>query len=89
MALGAGPGRVVGMVLRDSAFLVLPGAAAGIAAALASTRLIQSSLFGLKAGDPGTIAASVSTLLAVSLAAVLLPARRAARLDPTQALRCE
>jgi ABC-type antimicrobial peptide transport system permease subunit len=60
-----------------------------IGAALAATRLVQSVLFGLTPTDPGTIASAVVLLLAVAGFAAYLPARRAAGIDPVEALRCE
>jgi predicted permease len=89
MALGARPGSVLGMVLRESLVLVALGLAVGIPAALASGKLVSSQLYGLRATDPLTIAGAVLILTAVSLVASFLPARRAAQLDPLAALREE
>jgi len=61
----------------------------GVAAALASTRLVRSLLYGLSASDPATMLASALILAAVAAAAAALPAWRAARLDPVAALREE
>ena len=87
MALGAGRGDVLRLVLRDVTWLTLAGIAVGIPVALAGSRLISGMLFELPANDPGTIAASVAILSGVALFAGYLPARRASRIDPMVALR--
>ena len=89
MALGAEPGRMLRMVIREASWLTLIGVVAGLAAALALGRVIGSLLYGLKAWDPVTLAGSAILLLAVALAAGWIPANRAARVDPMQALRHE
>ncbi len=89
MALGAPRGRVVGLVMRDTALLIAAGVAAGLAAAFATLRLASSQLFGLSAYDPATLAAATLALAAVALVAGFLPARRAAGTDPMAALRHE
>jgi predicted permease len=89
MAVGAGPANILGMVLRDSAVLVLAGSVLGLAAALAATRVIRSQLYGLTPHDPATLGAAALLLLAVTLGAAYLPARRASRVDPLIALRNE
>ena len=89
MALGARRLDVVQMILRESTVLVAAGIAVGIAAALASSRLIAALLFGLQPTDPATIAIAVLVLITVSALASYLPARRAARVDPMVALRAE
>lgn len=89
MALGAGKGNVIGMILRETSVLVLIGLAAGIAGAAACTRLIASQLYGLGKLDPITFLASVALLSTVALIAGYIPAARAARVNPTQALRHE
>jgi putative ABC transport system permease protein len=89
IALGARPRDVLGLVLRQGLRLTLLGLGAGIAAAVASTRVLSSMLFGVTATDMGTYA-SISLLLAgVALVACFVPARRAARVDPLVALRYE
>lgn len=89
MALGASPASVVRMILRDAVLLVLPGILLGAAGAWASTRLLGNLLFGVKPLDPAICAASV-LLLAVAVAlACVLPARRAASVQPMDALRRE
>src|SRR5262249_19736820 len=89
MALGAARGEITGMILRESATLVAVGIAAGLAASLTAAHVAASLLFGLKPYDPATILMAVGILTLVALAASYLPARRAARLDPTAALREE
>ena len=89
MALGAQRFDVVRMILRESFVLVGAGVLIGIAAALASGRLVATLLFGLQPTDPGTIALAVAVLLTVSTLAGYLPARRAARVEPIVALRTE
>ena len=87
LALGAGRGRIAGLIVRETVWLVAIGAAVGLALAVAAGRAAASLLFGVTPGDAVTLAAAVAALAAVALAASLLPARRAARLDPTAALR--
>jgi predicted permease len=89
MALGAVRGKVVGMVMRETAALVVAGVAAGTMAALAATRLLAGQLFGLRADDPATLGAAALAMIAVAFAAGFLPARRAADTDPMVALRHE
>ena len=89
MALGADRRDVLWLVLRDALRLVLIGAALGVPAALAAARLVASQLFGISAADPGAIVAATLALLAVAAVAGYLPARRATRVDPLVALRCE
>jgi predicted permease len=89
MALGADRHDVLWLVLRDALKLVLIGAALGIPAALVASRLVASQLFGISAADPGAIIAATLALLAVAAVACYLPARRATRVDPLVALRCE
>jgi len=89
IALGARPRDVIGMVVVRGLILTSIGAAAGVALSLALTRLMSGMLFGVGAKDPLTFA-SVSLLLAgVALLACYIPARRAAKVDPMVALRCE
>jgi len=89
MALGAQPGSVVWMVLRQSLLMVLLGIVIGVPASIATTRFAANYLFGLSATDPITIAVATLVLLAVALVAGYLPARRASRIDPMIALRYE
>ena len=87
MALGAARGEVVGLVLRDLLGMAGAGIAVGLPLAVALGQALRSQLFGLTPADPPTLAAATALLLAVTLAAGYLPARRATRLDPAQALR--
>jgi putative ABC transport system permease protein len=87
LALGARGSDLVRMVLGEGLKLTLVGAAIGTAAALAVTRLLSGMLHGIGATDPVTIAVVVMVILASATAAVLIPARRASRLDPMQVLR--
>jgi ABC-type antimicrobial peptide transport system permease subunit len=89
MALGAQPGQVRGMVLRQGVRLSLLGLAIGLGAALALTRLLASQLYGVSATDPATFAVLAAVVLAVSALASLVPAWRATRIDPMSALRQE
>jgi putative ABC transport system permease protein len=86
MALGAGPARVLGVVLRQGLTLVGIGVAVGVVAAFGVARLIQSQLFG-SAYDPLSFIGASAILLAVAAVASFLPARRASRVDPLVALR--
>jgi predicted permease len=89
MALGAQRRDVLWMVLRGSLGVTLAGIAAGLPLAVASTRLLRSVLFGVRPGDPLVYAAAIAGIVVVSLAASLLPALRAASVDPMRALRDE
>ncbi len=89
MALGAQPGQVRGMILRESTWLAAGGILVGVAAALLLTRLVKSMLYGIQPYDPTTMTAGILGLLAVALAASWIPARRAAGVQPMEALRHE
>jgi putative ABC transport system permease protein len=89
IALGASAGDVVGMVIRRGIALVSVGMGMGLAVALALTRLLQTLLFEVSAIDPLTYLGVVAALGTVALIACYAPARRAARIDPVTALRCE
>jgi ABC-type antimicrobial peptide transport system permease subunit len=89
MALGARPGSILGLVLRDGARLALVGTAIGIFGAIGLHRLIASILFGVQATDPRPILVSTICLLSVVFLACYIPARRATRVDPIIALRYE
>ncbi|HTB09929.1 MAG TPA: ABC transporter permease [Bryobacteraceae bacterium] len=89
MALGAEQSRVLRMVLREVAILIGVGLAIGLAAALATTRLLESFLYGIKSTDPLTLSAAAAVLALVAATAGYVPARRASRQDPMAALREE
>ena len=89
LAVGAQVANVYKLVLRDGMLPVLIGAAAGVAASFASGRLIGSLLFQVSPYSPAVAAGAVGLLLAIGTAGCLLPARRAASVDPVQALRSE
>ncbi len=89
MALGAAPATVVRMVLVDGLRLTLAGIALGTLGALATSRLLSGLLFGVGAADPTTFAGIALLLVVVALAACWLPARRAAAVDPINALRAD
>jgi len=88
-ALGAGESTVIAMILRETTWLLAGGAVVGVALAYGSLHLIKSRLFGLAPDDPAALALAVAALGVVALIAALLPARRAARVDPMVAIRYE
>jgi ABC-type antimicrobial peptide transport system permease subunit len=89
LALGAEASNVFRVVLRDGLWLVGIGAALGVIGALASSRTLAGFLYGVSAADAATYVAVTAILAAVALAACVLPARRAMRMDPMAALRYE
>jgi predicted permease len=89
LALGAQPGQVRGMILRETTWLAGAGIVAGVAVALVLTRLVKSMLYGIQPYDPLTLSAGVGLLLTVALVASWIPARRAAGVQPIEALRHE
>jgi predicted permease len=89
VALGAGPGDVVRMVVGHGLLLVALGIGIGFAVALASSRWLSGLVYGVSATDPGTYAALAGLLTAVAVGASWIPARRAANIDPVTALRAE
>jgi putative ABC transport system permease protein len=89
IALGALPREILGLVLSEGVWLAGLGIAAGLAGALAATRLLSSLLFGVGPTDPATFVATAAALAAVAALACLLPALRAVRIDPIVTLRSE
>jgi len=89
MALGAGKGRVIQMILRETGVMIVIGVVAGVIFTAIGVQLVKSKLYGLGALDPLAVTASVAILVAVALIAGYIPAARAARVNPTQALRHE
>jgi ABC-type antimicrobial peptide transport system permease subunit len=89
MALGAEQSRVLRMVLREVITLIFIGLAVGLAAALATTRFVASFLYDVTPNDPRVLGSAAAVLFMVAVIAGYLPARRASRLDPMDALREE
>jgi putative ABC transport system permease protein len=89
VALGAAPRSVTSLVVRSGMTLTAVGVALGVATAVGSTRVLGGMLYGVHPGDPTTFAAIVALVVAIALAACYIPARRAAYIDPTEALRAE
>jgi ABC-type antimicrobial peptide transport system permease subunit len=89
VALGAQRSNVLQLVLGQGVRLTVIGAIAGVLGSLALTRLLKSELFGIKPTDPVTLISAAALMLLVALAACYLPARRATRIDPLEALRHE
>lgn len=89
MALGARPGDVRSLVVRQGLMLTLPGLAVGVAAGLAAGRLAGGMLVGVSPGDPLTFGTAAAFLALVAVVASYVPALRATRVDPMAALRCQ
>jgi putative ABC transport system permease protein len=89
IALGAAPSSVVRAVVKRGVALAAAGAAAGLVMALGLTRMMRNILYGVSPTDLLTYAAVTSLLLAVAIAASLVPARRATHIDPMKALRAD
>jgi len=87
IAIGAAPSAVVKLLMREGVTLVVTGAAIGLVLGLVVTRLLQTLLFGVRAGDPLTFIGAPLVLLAVGVVASFVPARRATRIDPARVLR--
>ncbi len=86
MALGAGPGDIMTLVARESATMVSIGAVTGLLGALLTTRLLSGLLFGVGPLDPGVLLIVLLAAVLAGAAAAIIPARRAARVDPSTAL---
>jgi putative ABC transport system permease protein len=89
VALGAQRSQVLGLVMRDVTRMLALGTAFGLPAAWAASRLVSSMLYGLAPNDPATIVLAIALLVLTGLLAGYLPARRATKVDPLVALRCE
>ena len=89
MALGAGRGSVLRMILRQVGLITGVGLGVGLLASWSATRVVASQLYGVKPHDPLTFVLAAGGVLLVSVAAALVPARRATRIDPVRALRYE
>jgi ABC-type antimicrobial peptide transport system permease subunit len=89
MALGAGRGDVLRMVMREAGVLLVAGVVVGLGLSIAAARAATALLFGLHSGDPATLAMAAGGLGVVAMLASYLPALRASRLEPTEALREE
>ena len=89
VALGASPGDVIRLVLREGALLIVIGLAIGSALSFAGTRFISGMLFGVSASDPLVFAGVAALVASAALAACLVPGRRALKVDPLLALRAE
>jgi len=87
MAVGANPAQVIRLVMCEGLGLVAAGCAVGGLAALVAGRALSSMLYGVGSADPIAYAVALGLLVSVAIAATIVPARRAARLDPTIALR--
>ena len=89
VALGADPTRVIWLILRSATGMVVGGCAAGIALGVLLSRFVQSQLYGVSPTDAMTMGLAVGVLMGTGLVAAIIPALRAAQVDPMVALRCE
>jgi ABC-type antimicrobial peptide transport system permease subunit len=89
MALGAGRGDVLWMVLREGLAPAIAGIGIGLAGSFATSRLLESLLFGVKPNDPLTLAGASIAMAAVAMTACVIPATAAMRVEPVVALRQE
>jgi putative ABC transport system permease protein len=87
LALGATPSAILRMLVGDSLRPVAIGLGAGLVLALLGTHILQAVLFGIGPRDPIAMAAAVAVLIGCALGAVLVPARRAARVSPAETLK--
>ena len=89
LALGAEPRRVSAQIVGQGGVVAVVGVAIGLGAAYVGSRLMESLIYGVSARDPVIFAGTTAMLVVVALVACWLPARRAARLSPLEALRCD
>lgn len=89
LALGAQSGTLLWMILRECVVLLVVGLAIGVPMALTATRILKSLLYELSPLDPASISLAIAAVVCMTIAAAWLPARRATRIDPSQALRAE
>jgi len=89
LALDAAPRDVAAMIVRQGAAVAALGAAAGLLAAITASRMMSSLVYGISPRDPGVFGSMTVLLFVVAIAACWLPARRASRLNPLEALRAE
>jgi predicted permease len=89
VAVGARPGGIAWLMVRETVVVVALGVAVGVPVALWAARFVEGQLFGVTSRDPLAVAAALVSLIMVAALAGLIPARRASRIDPIQALRCE
>ena len=89
MALGAGPDRIRGMVMREMLWILLAGVLVGVPGALALAKVTESQLYGVKSRDAVVVASAVLALAVTAALAAFLPARKASRVNPLNALRYE
>jgi putative ABC transport system permease protein len=89
VALGATPGQVLGLLLREGVRVIAIGVAVGVLAALTSTRLLQTLLYGISATDASTFLLVPAAVAAAAVVASCVPAARALRISPVAALRHE
>lgn len=89
MAIGAKPSKILSMIIAKGLMLVLAGIVLGVALSLGLSRFIQSTVWGISSTDPLAYVLASSAILCVSLVASLVPAHRAASVDPVVSLRSE
>jgi putative ABC transport system permease protein len=89
VALGATRTNIMTMVVGESGTLVVAGIVLGVPLTLASTHYASARLYGVSAGDPAYVAGAIALMLGVALTASIIPAQRASRVDPMDALRAE